>query len=182
MRYFGIASLWLLGTVTILAFAEVSPRAMEEHQLKVMAREFQQRLGITADVAVAIIEKNERLASVRPLRTPKDTYLLEVDESFLATLTEEEERAIVAHEMGHVWIFTHHPFLQSEPLANEQAERVVPPGGLAKVYKKVWELEGQHGALETFLAQKMGISTAFNSSSATIPALRQSIDNPRQLR
>jgi hypothetical protein len=171
MRHLAVLSLWILAAASVIAFARVSPRAIEEQRLFAIAMEFKDRLGIAVAVPVAIIDKNERLASVRPVPGRNDAYLLEVDAPFLASLTDEEKRAIVAHELGHVWIFTHHPFLQSEPLANEEAERVVTQGSLEKVYRKVWALGGQDGTLTTFMTLKMGFPTA--SDAAAIPALQQ---------
>ena len=45
------------------------------------------------------------------------------DAAFLDTLTDDEVEAEVAHELGHVWIFTHHAYLQTEGLANQIAMR-----------------------------------------------------------
>jgi len=44
----------------------------------------------------------------------------------------------VAHELGHVWIFTHHPYLHTEELANSIALRLVDRAALDAVYDKVW--------------------------------------------
>jgi hypothetical protein len=57
----------------------------------------------------------------------------------------------VAHELGHVWVFTHHPYLQTERLANQIAMRVVSRGSLAGVYRKLWERGGVKGDLQAFL-------------------------------
>lgn len=53
-------------------------------------------------------------------------------------LNEDELRAAVAHELGHVWIFSHHPYLHTERLANEIAMRVVSRESLERVYEKLW--------------------------------------------
>jgi hypothetical protein len=57
----------------------------------------------------------------------------------------------VAHELGHVWIFTHHPYLQTERLANSIAMRGVTRESLERVYRKVWQREGVKGDLVQFL-------------------------------
>jgi hypothetical protein len=181
MRYLAASLLWLLAAVSVVAFVRVTPRGMEEQQLGVLARDFKGRLGISASIPVAIIDKNERLASVRAIPGRNETYLLEVDATFLASLTQEERRAIVAHEVGHVWIFSHHPFLQSETLANEVAERLVPQESLVKVYKKVWALGGQGSTLAGFLALKLGGDTT-DSGGATIPALQQRTVDKKDVR
>jgi hypothetical protein len=75
------------------------------------------------------------------------------DARFLASLHDEELIAIVAHELGHVWIFTHHPYLQTERLANSVAMRVVSRESLERVYVKVWQREGVKGNLAQFLGE-----------------------------
>src|ERR1051326_9129395 len=131
MRYFATLTLWLFGT-GLAAFVGVPAETMEAQKLAVLATEFRNRLGISAKIEVAIVPDNQRLASVRPLATDSGTYLLEIDRTFLGGLTNEEKRAIVAHEMGHVWIFTHHPYLQTEPLANDKAELLVSKEALER--------------------------------------------------
>jgi len=59
--------------------------------------------------------------------------------------------AAIAHELGHVWIFTHHPFLQTEVLANQIAQRLVPRSSLVQVYEKVWKRQGTEGDLSRFV-------------------------------
>ena len=56
-----------------------------------------------------------------------------------------------AHELGHVWIYTHHPYLQTEREANTVAMRAVPRASLERVYTKVWEHQGTIGDLARFL-------------------------------
>jgi predicted Zn-dependent protease len=75
------------------------------------------------------------------------------EERFLTGVDDEELRAIIAHELGHVWIFTHHPYLQTERLANTVAMRAVSRASLERVYIKVWEREGTKGDLTRFLGQ-----------------------------
>jgi hypothetical protein len=50
-----------------------------------------------------------------------------------------------------VWIFTHHPFLQTEVLANQIAQRLVPRSSLVQVYEKVWKRQGTKGDLIRFV-------------------------------
>ena len=66
---------------------------------------------------------------------------------FLDSLNDDELGAVIAHELGHVWIFTHHPYLQTEELANEIALRVVSRESLDEVYEKVWKRTGTKGDL-----------------------------------
>ena len=80
-------------------------------------------------------------------------FSLLIEEGFLEGLREDEVEAIVAHELGHVWIFTHHPFLQTEELANDIAMQAVSRETLEEVYTKVWNYTGEKGTL-TYLSTK----------------------------
>ena len=51
----------------------------------------------------------------------------------------------LAHELGHVWIYTHHPFLQTERLANVIGQRVTDRAALERVYLKLWAYERTTG-------------------------------------
>jgi hypothetical protein len=68
-----------------------------------------------------------------------------MEAGFLLTLDDDELLGAMAHEMGHVWIFTHHPFLQTEMLANEIGQKVVPRRNFEKVYTKLWAYERTSG-------------------------------------
>jgi hypothetical protein len=94
------------------------------------------RLGLSASVTATIVQTNPLLASVEPEEWG-DTFVLSLEKSLLDRLDDEELRAVVAHELGHVWIFTHHPFLQTESLANSVAMRVVSRESLERVYDTV---------------------------------------------
>jgi Peptidase family M48 len=97
------------------------------------------RLDIPQAVRVAIVERNPLMASVG--RDPADTnaFAVSFEKDFLDQLSDDELAAVVAHELGHVWIFTHFPFLQTEQLANEIAMRVVSRDSLVPVYAQVFE-------------------------------------------
>jgi len=74
-------------------------------------------------------------------------------------LTDDDIKAVVAHELGHVWIFTHHPYLQTEQLANEIAMRLVTRESLEPVYAKVQKRIGDAvGAVD--LARNLGDTPA----------------------
>ena len=57
--------------------------------------------------------------------------------------------------MGHVWIYTHHPYLQTERLANDVALRVVSPELLVPVYEKVWKRTGARGNLAEYISLEL---------------------------
>jgi predicted SprT family Zn-dependent metalloprotease len=90
---------------------------------------------------------------VRRAEPQASSFVVEFDKNFLASLDQEELRAVIAHELGHVWIFTHHPYLQTEALANQKAMEVVGRETLERVYEKVWRIEGQQGTLQEFLVK-----------------------------
>jgi predicted Zn-dependent protease len=77
-----------------------------------------------------------------------------MERAFLAALSDEELSAVVAHELGHVWVSTHHPYLQTERLANTIAMRVVSRDSLERVYEKMWARDGRKGDLLAFLGPR----------------------------
>jgi hypothetical protein len=108
-------------------------------------------LGIQAIVSAAIVPTNSLLVSVQPVTGGPAAFQMAFEKRFLSGLDEDDLKAIVAHELGHVWIFTHHPYLHTERLANTVAMRAVPRASLERVYSKVWERGGTKGNLERFL-------------------------------
>jgi len=100
---------------------------------------------------VTIVPANALMMSVEAPEEPTKPFVLSIDATFLNTLTDEEIEAAIAHELGHVWIFTHHPYLQTEGLANQIAMRAVSRASLERVYAKVWERGGTKGDLARFL-------------------------------
>jgi hypothetical protein len=114
--------------------------------------DFRGRLALPQAVRVTIVPTNPLKVSVRSVDEIGDEFVLSFDESFLAELTDEDLKATVAHELGHVWIFTHHPYLQTEALANQIAVRVVSRESLVQVYEKVWKLHGSKSDLARFVS------------------------------
>jgi hypothetical protein len=96
------------------------------------------RLSLTRGVVAAIVPQNPLRVSVLSPVERGGAYRIAFEGDFLDALSAEELRAVVAHELGHVWIFTHHPYLQTEQLANKIALRVIPRETLERVYTKVW--------------------------------------------
>jgi hypothetical protein len=109
------------------------------------------QLGISVIVSAAIVPSNPLLVSVQPINGGQGSFEMAFEAAFLRGLDEDDLKAIVAHELGHVWIFTHHPYLQTERLANSVAMRLVPRDSLERVYTKVWKHEGAKGDLVRFL-------------------------------
>lgn len=105
------------------------------------------RMAIPDLVVVSIVEHNPLVVSVERAKDGTTAFSLSIDRDFLEGLTAEEIDAVVAHELGHVWIFTHHPFLHTEELANQIAMKVVPQDTLVAVYDKVWKRVGRKGDL-----------------------------------
>ena len=109
------------------------------------------QLGIDAVVSAEIVTTNTLLVSVQRVDSDPGTFRMMFEERFLTSVDQDELKAIVAHELGHVWIFTHHPYLQTEQLDNTVAMRAVPRASLERVYSKVWERQGIRGDLASFL-------------------------------
>ena len=109
------------------------------------------QLGIDAVVSTAIVPTNALLGSVQPVDGDRGRFRITFEERFLASLDQEELKAIVAHELGHVWVSTHHPYLQTELGANTVAMRAVPRASLERVYGKVWAHQGTTGDLARVL-------------------------------
>ena len=151
----------------------------QERRVQAIADELRVRLEIREAVHVTIVDTNRLLMSVEPVpdSSPRE-FALNVEHDFAAGLTDAELAAAIAHELGHVWIFTHHPFLQTEQLANVVAMRTVSREALAQLYDKVWKRGGTKGDLARFLGPatetQRGLSPApppdqGTTSSAGIP-------------
>ena len=141
-----------------------SPAAVVE-KLQLVVTDLKERLELPAPVVVTIVPSNKLMMSVEAPSEEKGAFLLSIDASFLETLTEDEIEAAIAHELGHVWVFTHHPFLQTEELANQIAMRAVSRESLERVYGKVWGRGGMKGDLVRFLGPGVTTLEATESSS-----------------
>jgi hypothetical protein len=149
---FAVLALFVCGfSPGALAAERANASSTPARKLRAMVRDLKLRLQITSPIDVSIVPSNALMMSVAPPTETRKTFLLSVDASFLDTLSNDELEAAVAHELGHVWIFTHHPFLQTEELANKIAMRAVRRDSLERVYAKVWERGGAKGDLAWFL-------------------------------
>lgn len=110
-----------------------------------LVEELRADLSISQDVQIAIVVHHPFVFAVERMIPKRDRFVLSMELSFLQILEDDELRAALAHELGHVWVFTHHPFLQTERLANEVGRRVVSRASLERLYKKLWAYEGTPG-------------------------------------
>lgn len=127
------------------------PTAPAVERVQAVVDQLRSKLGIPEPVQVSILPNVALVVSVEAPSEANQPFLFAIDAQFLARLTNEELDAAVAHELGHVWVFTHHPYLQTEQLANQIAMRVVTRESLALVYGKLWEQRGTTGDLQAFL-------------------------------
>jgi Peptidase family M48 len=118
--------------------AEAAEALAKAQRVQGVIDELRGRLSLRRDVVAAIVPVNPLMVSVLSPVEHGGAYRVAFEGSFLDTLSDDELRAVVAHELGHVWIFTHHPYLQTEQLANKIALQVVPRDSLERVYDKVW--------------------------------------------
>jgi hypothetical protein len=144
---------WLCLPVIIISFTAPMD-AGELHStlaIQELVNGLKSQLGIEGVVSAEIVTTNTLLVSVQRVEGDAGTFRMMFEERFLTSVDQDELKAIVAHELGHVWIFTHHPYLQTEQLANTVAMRAVPRASLQRVYSKVWERQGITGDLASFL-------------------------------
>jgi hypothetical protein len=138
------------GYAVVTDGAGTEAAAATRTRIQEIVDDFMARLKLTEHVAISVVPNNPLMLSVEFDDT--DTgFLLSLDEDFVNELTDEELRAAIAHELGHVWIFTHHPYLQTEALANQIAQRLVRRDDLVQVYEKVWSRLGTKGDLARFV-------------------------------
>ena len=121
--------------------AKRSPSALKKGIQRVVD-ELRTRLSIADPVLVSLVDRNDLVVTVERSQGDSGAFSLLMEAGFLDTLTDGEIEAVIAHELGHVWIFTHHPYLHTEELANQIAMRVVNRETLAEVYEKVWKRTG----------------------------------------
>ena len=132
--------------------AGTDERSVEIARLQQVTDVLRRRLDILERVLVTVVDHNPLVMSVETLSGRSGPFVITADEEFIQSLTDEELNAAVAHELGHVWIYTHHPYLQTERLANDIALRVISPDVLVPVYEKVWKRTGARGNLSEYLS------------------------------
>jgi hypothetical protein len=127
------------------------PQPYDATRVQVLVDECRSKLSIASQVSVALVDQNPLMASVTPDRERPGMFVLSLERSFAESLSADELVTVIAHELGHVWIFTHHPFLQTESLANRVAMRMVTRERLEQVYTKVWQRAGEKGNVARFM-------------------------------
>lgn len=148
-------ALALLMAAAPLAKARLSAQTAEagnaERRAQQVVDALRARLGLAATVVVQLVEHDARMASVRANSHAPGGFVLALQRDFVLRLSPAQLEAALAHELGHVWISTHHPYLQTEQLANRIAMRVVSRETLVAVYQTVWGADALHGSFEKFL-------------------------------
>jgi hypothetical protein len=162
----------------VFLLAATSARANERPEkmavrLQAIVDALRSELAIPEAVKLELVRKNPLMASVEPAKEG-DGFVLAIEKKFASRLSDAELKSVIAHELGHVWIFTHHPYLQTEQLANRIAMRLVSRQSLEQVYDKVWK-NGAKGDLGRFLGvstptEAASLSTNVPAKDATVPA------------
>jgi hypothetical protein len=158
-----IRSRKVVGVFLPIIFLSFANRALAERTLaqketikriQAITTKLESRLQMAQEIQVSIVPVEARMLSVQRIRKASGTeelFLITLDRTFLKGLTETELTAALAHELGHVWIFSHHPYLQTEALANEIAMRAVSRDDLKTLYGKLWLHMGTAGSLQEVL-------------------------------
>jgi hypothetical protein len=139
-RYPTLRVWMLLSLVLVIQANATSERTRAEYnakRIKSLINALKKQLAIPQEIEAVVVPKNELIVSVQPVRERKGVFLMSFEEAFLNTLDNDELRAVIAHELGHVWIFTHRPYLHTEDLANSIAFKAVTQNSLDRVYDKV---------------------------------------------
>jgi Peptidase family M48 len=133
------------------ATSELTRARHNAKRIKSLLEELKKQMEINQEIEVAVVPKNELIVSVQPIRERPGVFEMSFEENFLNTLDDGDLRAVIAHELGHVWIFTHHPYLQTEDLANSIAFKAVTQDSLDRVYDKVRARNIVAGTLSAFM-------------------------------
>ena len=142
----------LFGSQRVAHAQDASDDSPQLRRVQRLADQLRVKLDIAEPVQVSIVPVHRLLMSVEPVKNgSRRDFRLNVEEDFVKGLNDAELMAAVAHELGHVWIFTHHPFLQTEQLANDIAMRLVSRDALVQLYERVWSRRGTKGDLVRFL-------------------------------
>ena len=144
-----------LGAAVLLCLLPLRLLAEPVGRLQFVTDELRHRLQILESVHFTLVEHNPLVMSVETLAGRSGPFVITADKQFVRTLSEDELKAAIAHELGHIWIYTHHPYLQTERLANDIALRVISAEVLVPVYEKVWKRIGRRGNLAEIIPIEM---------------------------
>jgi len=128
------------------AYSPKADQPVRNVKLEKIAAGLAETLKMHKRIQVAVVSENDRVVSVEPFLSG-DGYRVEFERAFLDQLNEEELTAALAHEVGHMWIFCHPPYVHTEALANEIALKIVPRKPLEALYAKLWTYTSVTGNL-----------------------------------
>src|SRR5262245_26689484 len=97
----------LLSLVLVIQANATSQRTRAEYnakRIRNLIEERKKQMGINQEIESVIVPQNELIVSVQPVRERKGVFKMSFEDSFLNTLDDGELRAVIAHELGHVWI------------------------------------------------------------------------------
>jgi len=132
-------------------FAPPPSPGMRVVRLGDVASELATALDVSRRVEVVLVPRNDLVVSVEPSPAPEAGYRITFEQQFFERLNDDEISAALAHELGHVWIYSHFPYLQTEALANEIALKVTPRKTMESLYGKLWAYTGVKGNIEELL-------------------------------
>jgi len=148
-RLFVYLALFLSATNgQVEAFSSSTP--VRNAKLEKIASGLAASLEMRKPVQVIVVPENDRIVSVEPFLNGQG-FRVEFEQAFFDQLNDEEIVAALAHEIGHVWIFSHPPHNHSEPLANEIALKIVPRKQMEALYIKLWKYLGTTGDMVDLL-------------------------------
>lgn len=145
-------------------------------KIRTIVDRFRHDLSITNKVQISIVARNDKLVSVERSKRRPGEFILSFDETFINGLEDSELSASIAHELGHVWIFTHHPYLQTELLANQVALKVVSRDDLEKIYEKVWK-DKEKGDFKEFLGEETAVGLKPEIRIKSLPKTTDGLTN-----
>ena len=146
-RFFGatlLAASIVVPAMPVATEPPIVPRILGMKAQEIV-NQLRSTMSVDNDVAVVVVSYHPLVFSVEPMDKAKTHFLLSMELGFLQTLDDDELRAALAHEMGHVTVYTHHPFLQTERLANDIGQNVAKREAFESMYKKLWMYEGTTG-------------------------------------
>src|SRR5262249_46751577 len=114
VRYVKYALIFIFVFVLARPIAQDAPNivAIRARRAQEFIDQLRAALAIRNEIQIAVVAHHPLVFSVEPADIHKNRFLLTMELGFLLMLDENELRAAIAHELGHVWIYTHHPFLQ----------------------------------------------------------------------